>query len=179
MHSICVFLGSNPGVNPVYAKAAEEMGIALASSGIILVYGGSNSGCMKILADSVLKTGGKVIGVTVKALKDKEIFHPGLTRLHVTSTLNERKALMAELSEGFAALPGGVGTFEEFFEIYTLSILGFHTKPLGVLNINGYYNPLNALLDHARQEGFLKPHHRSLILQADTPARLLKLMMAG
>nr|NJM02909.1 TIGR00730 family Rossman fold protein [Desulfobacula sp.] len=176
MNSICIFLGANPGAAPVYAEAAREMGRALAEKGLTCVYGGSDTGLMKILADSALEAGGRVVGVTVRALKDKEIFHPGLTELHVVPTMNERKALMVELSGGFIALPGGVGTLDEFFEIYTLSLLGFHSKPLGLVNINNYYAPLDALLDNAEQEGFLKVPHRHAILRADTPAGILKLM---
>jgi hypothetical protein len=177
MQSICIFLGSNPGADKVYARAAREMGKELAACGLTCVYGGSNKGLMKLLADSVLESGGKVVGVTVKALRDKEIFHPGLTKLHVVSTMHERKALMAELSDGFVALPGGVGTFEEFFEIYTLSLLGFHSKPFGLLNVNNYYAPLDALLDNAEREGFLKTPHRNVILRADNPADMLKRMV--
>ena len=177
MRSICIFLGSNPGADQVYARAAEEMGRELAACGLTCVYGGSDTGLMKLLADSVLESGGKVIGVTVQALRDKEIFHPGLTELHVVSTMHERKALMGELSDGFVALPGGIGTFEEFFEIYTLSLLGFHSKPFGLLNVNNYYAPLDALLDNAEREGFLKSPHRNAILRADSPADMLKLMV--
>ncbi len=179
MNSICIFLGSNPGADPVYARAARDMGRELAVKGLTCVYGGSDTGLMKLLADSALEAGGRVVGVTVQALRDKEIFHPGLTELHVVKTMNERKALMVELSDGFVALPGGVGTFEEFFEIYTLSLLGFHSKPFGLLNINNYYAPLDALLDNAEREGFLKAPHRNAILRADTPANMLKLMMGG
>ena len=179
MNSICIFLGSNPGADPVYARAAQDMSKELAARSLTCVYGGSDTGLMKLLADSVLKSGGKVVGVTVQALRDKEIFHPGLTQLHVVPTMHERKGLMVELSDGFVALPGGVGTFEEFFEIYTLSLLGFHSKPFGLLNINNYYAPLDALLDNAEREGFLKAPHRNAILRADTPADMLKLMMGG
>ncbi|HKL00698.1 MAG TPA: TIGR00730 family Rossman fold protein [Desulfotignum sp.] len=176
MQSICIFLGSNPGADPVYARAAEEMGRQLAAHGLTCVYGGSNTGLMKLLADSALDAGGRVTGVTVQALRDKEIFHPGLTQLHVVSSMHERKMLMVELSDGFVALPGGIGTFEEFFEIYTLSLLGFHSKPFGLLNVNNYFAPLDALLDKAQQEGFLKVPHRKVILQADTPAAILRQM---
>ncbi len=176
MQSICIFLGSNPGVDTVYARAAREMGRLLAASGLTCIYGGSDTGLMKLLADSALESGGRVVGVTVQALHDKEIFHPGLTELHVVSTLHQRKALMVKLSDGFIALPGGIGTFEEFFEIYTLSLLGFHAKPFGLLNVNNYYAPLDAMLDKAEQEGFLKSPHRNMILRAETPAHMLKLM---
>lgn len=176
MNSICIFLGANPGSIETYAHATEEMGKELAARGLTCVYGGSNTGLMKLIADSVLQSGGKVIGVTVKALRDKEIFHPGLTELHVVPTMHERKALMAELSDGFVALPGGIGTFEEFFEVYTWSKLGFHSKPCGLLNVNNYYAPLDALLDNAEQEGFLSSSDRNLVLRADNPADMLDLM---
>ena len=178
MRSICIFLGSKSGTNPAYARATEAMGKELATRGITCVYGGSNTGLMKLLADSTLEAGGKVIGVTVKALRDKEIFHPGLTELHVVSTMHERKALMAELSDAFIALPGGIGTFEEFFEVYTWAQLGFHSKPCGLLNVNNYYAPLEALLDNAEQEGFLTPSHRDFVIRADTPVDLLNLLLA-
>ena len=174
--SICVFLGSSPGVAPVYARAAEDMGRELAAHGLTCVYGGSNTGLMKRLADSALEAGGRVVGVTVQALRDKEIFHPGLTRLHVVSSMHERKMQMVALSDGFVALPGGIGTFEEFFEIYTLSLLGFHSKPFGLLNINNYFAPLDALLDNAQAQGFLKVPHREVILRADTPADMIRRM---
>jgi uncharacterized protein (TIGR00730 family) len=174
MNSICIFLGSNPGADAVYARAAEEMGRELAANGLTCIYGGSNTGLMKLLADSALDAGGRVVGVTVQALRDKEIFHPGLTQLHVVPTMHERKTRMVELSDGFVVLPGGIGTFEEFFEIYTLSILGFHSKPFGLLNINNYFAPLDALLDKAQQEGFLKAPHREVILRADTPAEMIR-----
>ncbi len=177
MNSICVFLGANPGSTPAYADAAEAMGRELAVRGLTCIYGGSDTGLMKLLADSVLNSGGQVIGVTVKALRDKEIFHPGLTKLHVVSTMHERKALMAELSDGFVALPGGIGTFEEFFEVYTWAKLGLHSKPCGLLNVNNYYAPLGTLLDNAEREGFLPSLHRNLVIQANNPADMLDLML--
>ncbi|MEE4364001.1 MAG: TIGR00730 family Rossman fold protein [Desulfotignum sp.] len=179
MDAICIFLGSNPGADPVYARAAGEMGRKLAAHGLTCVYGGSNTGLMKILADSALNAGGRVVGVTVQALRNKEIFHPGLTQLHVVPTMHERKMLMVALADGFVALPGGIGTFEEFFEIYTLSLLGFHSKPFGLLNVNNYFAPLDALLDKAQQEGFLKGSHQEVILRADTPAEMLRRMQGS
>lgn len=177
MNSICIFLGANPGTTQVYAQATKQMGKELATRGLTCVYGGSNTGLMKLLADSVLDFGGKVVGVTVKALKDKENFHPGLTELHVVATMHERKALMAELSDGFVALPGGIGTFEEFFEVYTWGKLGFHSKPCGLLNINNYYAPMDALLDNAEREGFLAPSDRNMAIRADNPIDMLDLML--
>jgi uncharacterized protein (TIGR00730 family) len=153
------------------------MGKELAARGLTCVYGGSDTGLMRLLADSVLESGGKVIGVTVKALRDQEIFHRGLTELHVVSTMQQRKALMEQLSDGFVALPGGIGTLEEFFEVYTLAQLGFHSKPCGLLNVNNYYAPLDALLDHAEREGFLRSPHRNTIIRADNPADMLSLMV--
>lgn len=179
MDAICIFLGSSPGAAPVYVKAAEEMGRQLAEHGLTCVYGGSNTGLMKRLADSALAAGGRVVGVTVQALRDKEVFHPGLTQLHVVPTMHERKRRMLELADGFVALPGGIGTFEEFFEIYTLSLLGFHAKPFGLLNVNNYYAPLDALLDRAQQEGFLKAPHREVILRADTPAEMIRCLQGS
>jgi uncharacterized protein (TIGR00730 family) len=173
MDSICIFLGSEPGTNPIYTHATKAMGRELAVRGITCVYGGSDTGLMKLLADSVLEAGGKVIGVTVKALRDREIFHPGLTELHVVSTMHERKRLMAELSDGFVALPGGIGTFEEFFEVYTWAKLGFHSKPCGLLNVNNYYAPLDALLDNAEREGFLPSSFRDMVIRVDTPEEML------
>jgi len=176
MRAICIFLGSKSGTNPAYAQATKAMGRELATRGLTCVYGGSDTGLMKLLTDSVLESGGKVIEVTVQALRDKEIFHPGLTELHVVPTMHDRKALMAELSDAFVALPGGIGTFEEFFEVYTWAQLGFHSKPCGLLNVNNYYAPLEALLDNAAQEGFLNCPHRDMVIRADTPAEILDLL---
>jgi uncharacterized protein (TIGR00730 family) len=131
---------------------------------------------MKQLADSALAAGGRVLGVTVQALKDKENFHQGLTELHVLPTMHERKNLMVQLSDGFVALPGGIGTFEEFFEVYTLGQMGFHTKPCGLLNVNGYYAPLDLMLDTAEKEGFLKISHQQSIIRAENPAEMLDLL---
>jgi len=179
MRAICIFLGSNPGNSPAYTRATRSMGRELAARNITCVYGGSDTGLMKVLADSVLDAGGKVIGVTVQILKDKEIFHPGLTDLHVVNSMHERKNLMAELSDGFIALPGGVGTLDEFFEVYTWTILGFHTKPFGLLDVNGYYAPLDALLDNAEREGILKASHRGMVIRSGAPAELLDRLVAG
>lgn len=173
MRSICVFLGSNPGADRVYVEATRKTGRLLAEKGLSCVYGGSDTGLMKVLADSVLESGGKVIGVTVKVLHDREIFHPGLTELHIVSTMHERKAMMEELSDAFVVLPGGIGTLEEFFEVYSLLHLGFHSKPCGVLNVNGYYAPLLSLLDNAEREGFMRTPHREDIVWAENPVDLL------
>lgn len=143
------------------------MGRELASREITCVYGGSSTGLMKQLADSALKAGGKVIGVTVQALKDKENFHSGLTELYVLPTMHERKKRMVELSDGFIALPGGIGTLEEFFEVYTLQQMGFHNKPCGLFDVNNFYAPLELMLDRAELEGFLKKPHKKSIFHSN------------
>ena len=176
MKAICIFLGSSYGSNPVYREAAETVGREIAERGLTCVYGGSCTGLMKELADSVLAAGGNIIGVTVQALKDKENFHKGLTELHVLPTMHERKNLMVELSDGFIALPGGIGTFEEFFEVYTLAQMGFHAKPCGLLNVNEFYTPLEEMLDLTEREGFLKTPYREAVLRSAEPVELLDLM---
>ena len=170
---ICVYAGSNPGANPAYAEAAADLARLLAQRGIGIVYGGAHRGLMGILADTALEAGGEVIGVMPQALVDREIAHTGLTELHVVASMHERKALMAELADGFIALPGGAGTLEELIEIYTWSQLGLHDKPMGVLNVNGYYDGLAALLDHAQREGFLREEHRAAMHAEATPEALL------
>ncbi len=176
MKSICIFLGSSVGNHPAYMEAAGAMGRTIAERGLICVYGGSCTGLMKQLADSALAAGGSVIGVTVQALKDKENFHQGLTQLHVLPTMHERKNLMVQLADGFVALPGGIGTFEEFFEVYTLGQMGFHSKPCGLLNVNNFYAPLDLMLDTAEKEGFLKRSHRSSIIRSENSSELLDLL---
>lgn len=176
MNSICVFLGSSNGKHPAYIAAAREMGHEIAVRGLTCIYGGSRTGLMNHLADSALAAGGRVIGVTVQALKDRENFHRGLTELHILATMHERKNLMVQLADGFIALPGGIGTFEEFLEVYTLGQMGFHTKPCGLLNVQGFYRPLELLLDTAEKEGFLKNPYRQSILQTESPAALLDLL---
>ena len=177
MNSICVFLGSSNGNHPAYMEAAEAMGHELAVRGLTCVYGGSRTGLMKQLADSALAAGGRVLGVTVQALKDKEEFHQGLTELHVLPTMLERKNLMVQLADGFVAMPGGIGTIEEFFEVYTLGEMGFHSKPCGLLNVNGFYEPLELMLDTAEKEGFLKKPHQKSIVRAESPGEMLDLLM--
>jgi uncharacterized protein (TIGR00730 family) len=171
---ICVYAGSNPGADPAYAQAAEDLARLLAGRGIGIVYGGGKIGLMGILADAGLAAGGEVVGVMPQALVDREVGHGGLTELHVVSSMHERKALMAELADGFVALPGGAGTLEELIEIYTWSQLGLHNKPMGVLNVRGYYDGLAALLDHAVHEGFLRPEHRAAMHVEATPTALLE-----
>ncbi|PSB26897.1 TIGR00730 family Rossman fold protein [Stenomitos frigidus] len=173
MKHICVFCGSNQGAKLSYKAAAQALGQALVKRGLGLVYGGGNVGLMGTIADSVLAVGGTAIGVIPQALVDKELAHKSLTQLHIVSSMHERKALMADLSDGFIALPGGFGTFEEFCEVLTWAQLGFHQKPCGLLNIDEYYSPLIAMFDHATAEQFVLPPHRSLVLEAQDPDQLL------
>jgi uncharacterized protein (TIGR00730 family) len=174
MKRICVFCGSSAGRNPAYRDAAEALGRLLAREGIGLVYGGSSIGLMTAAADAALAAGGEVIGVIPRSLGAKEIAHPGLSTLHVVETMHERKALMAELADGFVALPGGMGTFDEFFEVVTWAQLGIHAKPCGLLNVAGYYGRLTAFLDHAVAEGFVKGEHREMIVVEERPEALLE-----
>lgn len=176
MKRVAVYCGSNKGTRPEYAAAAHELGSLLAREKIGLVYGGGCIGLMGIVADAVLEQSGHVIGVIPEKLRLKEVVHEKLPDMRVVKTMHERKALMAELADGFIALPGGFGTCEEFFEVLTWSQLGWHAKPFGLLDIGGFYQHLLAFLDHARQEGFLRPPHRDLVLVADGPEKMLRLM---
>ncbi len=176
MNSVCVFLGSSIGNHPAYMAAAKTMGHEIAVRGLTCIYGGSRTGLMKQLADSALAAGGRVIGVTVQALKESENFHRHLTELHVLPTMHERKNLMIQLADGFVALPGGIGTFEEFLEVYTLGQMGFHNKPCGLVNVNRFYAPLELLLDTAEKEGFLKSPYRQSILRTESPVEMLDLL---
>jgi uncharacterized protein (TIGR00730 family) len=173
-----VFCGSSPGARPAYREAAEGLGALLARLGIGLVYGGSHLGLMGVLADAVLAGGGEVTGVIPQMLVDKEVAHRGLADLRIVRSMHERKALMAELAHGFIAMPGGYGTLEEFFEVLTWLQLGVHPKPCGLLNIEGYYDPLLALLDRSVAERFLRPANRGLVLDERDPEKLLD-RMAG
>jgi len=176
MQRLCVFCGSNVGNQPIYADQARRLGEELGARGIDLVYGGGHIGLMGILADAVLKTGGKVIGVIPQSLKDKELAHAGLTELHAVDTMHQRKALMADLSDGFAGLPGAFGTGDELFEILTWAQLGLHAKPIGLLNVAGYFDSLVAWLERAVSDGFLRAAHRRLLLEAADPVHLLGLL---
>jgi uncharacterized protein (TIGR00730 family) len=176
MRRLCVFCGSSAGGQPEYAEAAREFGALLARQGLGLVYGGGHVGLMGVLADAVLGGGGEVIGVIPQALVERELAHPGLTELRVVGTMHQRKALMADLADGFAALPGGYGTGDELFEILTWAQLGLHTRPIGLLNTAGYFDALLAWLDQMVREQFLRPEHRRLLLTADSPAALLDLL---
>jgi uncharacterized protein (TIGR00730 family) len=170
---ICVFCGSNDGSDPAYADAARSLGRLLAREGIALVYGGGSVGLMGQLADAVLGAGGRVIGVIPHALWAREVGHRGLTDLHIVDTMHERKAMMADLSDAFIALPGGLGTLEEIFEIWTWAQLGLHAKPLGFLDVGGFFEPLMAFLDRAVREQFVKEPHRAIALIDRDPAALL------
>lgn len=183
MKSICVFCGSNAGNQPIYRSEAEKLGRLLAARGIELVYGGGNIGLMGAVADACLEAGGTVVGVIPQALMGKEVAgrpvdHRTLTRLEVVDSMHTRKARMAELAEGFIALPGGFGTFEEFCEILTWSQLGFHAKPMGLLNVNGFYDPLLAMFDRAVADGFLRLQNRAMALADSDIEGLLAAMAA-
>lgn len=173
MKRLCVFCGSSQGGRALYRDAAQQLGTLFCERGIGLVYGGGRIGLMGLLADAVLAGGGEVIGVIPDFLAGPEVAHGSLTELHVVKTMHERKALMAELADGFIALPGGYGTLEEFFEIVTWAQLGLHGKPCALLNVAGYFDPLLAVVEHALAEGFVRPHHRGLLLDDTDPARLL------
>src|SRR5512139_2448306 len=178
MERVCVFCGSSPGRDPGHLDAARRMGRALAARGLGVVYGGGSVGLMGALADAALAAGGEVVGVIPRALQLRELAHDGLTALHVVGSMHERKAKMAELAHGFVALPGGMGTLEEFAEILTWAQLGLHAQPCGLLDVAGYYRPLIACFDAAVAEGFLKPEHRRLVLAAQDPDALVDQFLA-
>ena len=173
MKSVCVYCGSNEGRLPVYAEAARRLGNALVERGLGLVYGGASVGIMGVLADTVLGLGGRVTGVMPESIVRKEVAHRGLTELRVTSSMHERKMTMAELSDAFVALPGGIGTLEELFEAWTWAQLGLHAKPCGLLNVAGYFDGLIAFLDHTVRERFVKEANRAMLIVSDDPADLL------
>ncbi len=174
LRSLCVYCGSNPGRLPEYVAAGQALARAAASRGITLVYGGATVGVMGAVADAALQAGGRVIGVIPQALVDKELAHRGLTELVVTGSMHERKAAMAERSDAFVALPGGVGTLEEIFEMWTWAQLGFHEKPCGLLNVAGYYDGLVSFLDRTVTEGFVRAGHRDMLVVEPTPEALLE-----
>jgi uncharacterized protein (TIGR00730 family) len=178
LRAVAVYCGSNRGTDPVYARAAASLGRILAERGIRLVYGGGDVGLMGVLADAVREAGGEVHGVITRALVDREVAHPGLASLTVVDTMHERKAAMADAAGAFIMLPGGYGTFDEFFEAVTWTQLGIHAKPCGVLDVAGYFAPLRALLDVAARHGFVSAVHRDLVITDDEPARLLDLLAA-
>src|SRR5215467_4058159 len=174
MKRICVFCGSSAGSRPEYRACAEQLGAELVRRNIALVYGGGNVGLMGAIADSVLQAGGKAIGVIPEHLMAHEVGHKQLTKLHIVHSMHERKALMADISDAFIALPGGFGTLEEFFEVLTWSQLGLHRKPCGIVNVLDYFTPLLEMLDHAVEERFLKAQNRALVLARQTPTELLQ-----
>jgi uncharacterized protein (TIGR00730 family) len=173
MRSICVYCGSSPGLDPSFCDAAAELGQCLASREIKLVYGGGHVGLMGVLADAVLTGGGEVHGIITRALLEKEVAHEGLTTLQVVETMHERKAAMADASDGFIMLPGGLGTLEEFLEVATWAQLGIQAKPCGVVNVSNYFDPLIELLESATEQRFLRREHRDLVLFASDPIALL------
>ena len=173
LRRVCVFCGSSTGTLPAYRRLADRLGRTLAASGLGLVYGGGRVGLMGAVADGALAAGGEVIGVIPQALIDREIGHRGVTELRVVGSMHERKALMAELGDGFIALPGGIGTLEELFEIWTWAQLGLHGKPCGLLDCEGFFGPLVAFLDHLVVSGFVQPQYRAILHTAETPESLL------
>jgi uncharacterized protein (TIGR00730 family) len=178
LNTVCVFCAANPGEHPVYVERARAMGEYLASSGRRIVYGGGRTGLMGALAESALAAGGEVIGIMPKHLVDREVAHTALTQLHVVDSMHARKALLNELSDGFLAMPGGLGTMEELFEIWTWGQLGLHRKPYGLFEVNGFFAPLLTFLDHAVGEGFIARVNRDLLTIDEDPARLVTRMEA-
>jgi uncharacterized protein (TIGR00730 family) len=175
---LCVFCGSSAGREPAYRHLAESLARALAERGIGIVYGGARVGLMGALADAAVAAGGEVIGVIPQALVEREIAHRGLTELRIVASMHERKALMAELADGFVALPGGIGTLEELFEVWTWAQLGLHAKPCALLDTDGFYGPLAAFLDHLVDAGFVREAHRAMLLTAHSPEELLRAFAA-
>ncbi len=176
LRRICVYCGSNAGNDPAHRAAAHDLGAFLARSGLGLVYGGGNVGLMGAVADGALSQNGEVIGVIPKSLMEKELGHGGVTELHVVTSMHERKQMMVDLSDGFIALPGGFGTLDELFETLTWLQLSFHDKPVGLLNVGGFFNGLIEFIDHMSRSGFLKPEHARCVLVENDPTRLLAAM---
>ena len=172
--SVCVYCGSSDRVDGSYLKAAHQMGAAIAKQGLQLVYGGGSTGMMGAVADAALEGGAEVIGVIPERFNTEQLAHEGLSELRVVDTMHVRKALMAEMADAFVALPGGFGTYEELFEMLTWAQIGLHSKPVGVLNAQGYFNPLLALIEHAQQQGFLYAEHQLLLVAESDPVRLLE-----
>lgn len=174
MKSICVYCGSSPGNKISYAEAACALARVMTDNNVSLVYGGGNIGLMGVIADEVMRLGGEVTGIIPKALMEREVGHPGVTRLHIVKDMHERKALMAELSDGFIAMPGGIGTLEELFEAFTWLQLGLHAKPIGLLNVDGFYDGLIDFLEHTVREGFLRAPQAALLMHETDPTKLLE-----
>ena len=176
LRTVCVFCAANPGVDPIYVRQAAAMGALMARSGRRLVYGGGRTGLMGALADAALAAGGEVIGVMPRHLVDREVAHTGLSELRIVESMHQRKALLAELSDGFIAMPGGLGTLEELFEIWTWGQLGLHQKPYGLFDVAGFYGNLLAFLDHAVTTGFIRREYRELLVVETDPETLLARM---
>ncbi len=176
MKSICVYCGANAGADPLYAERARALAAALVEANLALVYGGGNVGLMGIIADEVLRLGGEVTGVIPTQLVEREVGHTGLTRQFIVKDMHERKAMMAQLSDGFIAMPGGLGTLEELFEMLTWSQLGIHAKPIALYNVNNFYDQLIGFIGHARDQGFIAPRNAELMMSAAEPQALVKLL---
>ena len=176
LRTVCIFCAANPGTHPRYVERAAAMGRYLAASQRRIVYGGGRTGLMGALADAALAAGGEVIGIMPRHLVDREVAHAGLTELRIVASMHERKALLAELSDGFVAMPGGLGTLEELFEIWTWGQLGLHRKPYGLFQVEGFYTPLLEFLDHAVAAGFIRPENRALLAVHDEPVELIRRM---
>ena len=179
LQRVCVFCGSSLGRRNAFQEAARELGRLLAAHGIELIYGGGNCGLMGVLADEVLRGGGRVTGVIPEGFMVKELGHLELTQLHVVASMHERKAMMSSLADGFVGLPGGFGTFEELFEVITWGQLGLHRKPVGLLNVEGFFDPVVNLIQHAILEGFVRPEQRHLVISSASPKELLQAIGAG
>ncbi|UMR33357.1 TIGR00730 family Rossman fold protein [Massilia sp. MB5] len=178
MKTVCVYCGANAGADPLYAEGARALAAALVEQNMSLVYGGGNVGLMGIIADEVLRLGGEVTGVIPTKLVEREVAHNGLTRQFIVKDMHERKAMMAELSDGFIAMPGGLGTLEELFEMLTWAQIGIHNKPVGLLNMNGYYDRLVDFVEHARSQGFVRPQHAAMMQIETDPRALLERLKA-
>jgi len=178
MKAVCVYCGSAKGVDPIFQQATQDLARHLVDAGIDLVYGGGCVGLMGVLADAVMRLGGQATGVIPQALMDREVGHPGLTKLHIVKDMHARKAMMAELSDGFIALPGGMGTLEELFEVLTWAQIGLHDKPVGLLNVAGFYDGLLDFLNHQTTQGFIRPEHRELLAHDSQAAGLLARLRA-
>lgn len=176
MKSICVFCGSSMGIRPGYKKGAEELGVILLKRGIQLIYGGANVGLMKVLADTVLTGGGEVVGIMPRRLVENEVAHNGLTKMHIVESMSERKTLMVELSDAFIAMPGGFGTFDELAEVITYNQLRLNDKPIGILNLEHYFDRLLDFFSHTAKEGFLRHEHRNNLVVESDPEELLRKM---
>ena len=174
MNRVCVFCGSSKGSHPSYQEAAQELARVLVQQQLDLIYGGGGIGLMGVLADTALSLGGRVYGVITEALMAREVAHLQLTELAVVSTMHERKALMSSMADAYIALPGGFGTFEELFEVITWAQLGLHSRPIGLLNVRGYFSPLLELVDHGVKEGFIQASHRQLVMASQEPAELVR-----